>query len=46
MTWTRQRDGADRTLAITLAPMPADILAAYIGKHMLEHASAELAKTQ
>ncbi|MGH2570522.1 MAG: PDZ domain-containing protein [bacterium] len=46
VTWTMQRDGADRNLAITLAPMPADILAAYIGKHMLEHASAELAKAQ
>ena len=45
VTWTMQRDGADRNLAITLAPMPADILAAYIGKHMLEHASAELAQT-
>ena len=45
VTWTMKRDGADRDLVITLAPMPADILAAYIGKHMLEHASAELAKT-
>ena len=43
VTWTMQRDGADRDLAITLAPMPADILARYVGQHMLDHAQMELA---
>jgi hypothetical protein len=33
----------DRKVAITLAPMPADILARYIGNHMLEHATVEVA---
>ena len=40
------RDGADRELAITLAPMPADVLAAYIGQHMLDHAQMELASSE
>lgn len=43
-TWTMTRGDARRELHITLAPMPADVLAAYIGQHMLEHASVELAK--
>lgn len=43
VTWTMKRDGADRELTITLAPMPADVLAAYIGQHMLDHATVELA---
>lgn len=32
------RDGAERRVAVKLAPMPADVLARYIGEHMLEHA--------
>ena len=43
VTWTMRRDGNDRDLAITLAPMPADVLARYVGTHMLEHAQMELA---
>ena len=27
---------------MTLAPMPADVLAKWIGQHMLQHASAEV----
>jgi len=45
VTWTMKRNDADREVAITLAPMPADVLAAYIGQHMLGHASMELAAT-
>jgi C-terminal processing protease CtpA/Prc len=43
VTWTMRRDGNDRDLAITMAPMPADVLARYVGTHMLEHAQMELA---
>jgi C-terminal processing protease CtpA/Prc len=43
VTWTMKRGASDREVAITLAPMPADVLAAYIGQHMLEHAQVEVA---
>ena len=29
---------------LTLAPWPADILAGYIGAHMMEHASNQIAQ--
>ena len=41
VTYTVQRAGADRDVTLTLAPMPADIMAAWIGQHMREHAEAE-----
>ncbi len=44
VNYTIKRDGADRQVTLTLAPMPADVLAKYIGQHMLEHASTEVAK--
>src|SRR5262245_14361461 len=37
VTYTIKRDGADREVMLTLAPMPADVLAKWIGQHMLEH---------
>jgi len=37
--YTVKRDGYDRQVNITLAPMPADVLARFIGQHMLEHAA-------
>lgn len=43
VTWSMNRDSNDRSVAITLAPMPADVLASYIGKHMIEHATTEVA---
>ena len=39
--YTIKRNGADRQVALTLAPMPADLLARWIGQHMLEHATIE-----
>ena len=36
-----QRDGVERTVNLTLASMPADIMAQAVGKHMMQHASAE-----
>ena len=44
VTYTISRNGYDKKVDLTLAPMPADVMAAWIGKHMLEHAHAEVAK--
>ncbi|HEU4401386.1 MAG TPA: PDZ domain-containing protein [Candidatus Polarisedimenticolia bacterium] len=44
VTYTIKRDGTDRQVTLTLAPMPADVLARYIGEHMMEHANSEMAK--
>jgi len=41
--YTIKRDGYDRQVTVTLAPMPADLLAQYIWQHMLLHASAGIA---
>lgn len=41
VNYTIKRNGADRQVALTLAPMPADLLAKWIGQHMLEHATVE-----
>jgi C-terminal processing protease CtpA/Prc len=43
ISYTIKRDGYDRKASLTLAPMPADLLARYIGQHMLEHATVEVA---
>lgn len=45
VVWTLQRDGAERKVNLVLGRMPADVLARYVGKHMLEHAHVELAST-
>ena len=36
--WTMLRDGKKKNFDITLASMPADVLAAWIGHHMMQHA--------
>jgi hypothetical protein len=41
--YTIKRDGYDRQVTVTLAPMPADVLARYVGQHMLDHAAAGIA---
>lgn len=38
VTCTFRRGGAKRDVSLTLSPMPADVMARYIGEHMLEHA--------
>ena len=43
VNFTIARKGKERDLSITLEPMPEDMLAKYIGKHMLEHATVEVA---
>jgi predicted metalloprotease with PDZ domain len=41
--YTVTRGGAARQVDIVLAPWPADILARYIGEHMLQHAEDDAA---
>jgi C-terminal processing protease CtpA/Prc len=41
VTCTIKRDGANRELKMTLVPMPADLMAKYIGEHMMLHATQE-----
>jgi len=43
VTYTIKRDGYDREVKLTLAPMPTDVMAKWIGAHMMEHAAAEVA---
>lgn len=43
VNYTIKRNGQEKQVALTLAPMPADVLAKFIGQHMLEHTSNELA---
>jgi C-terminal processing protease CtpA/Prc len=39
-----RRQGADVTLALTLAEMPHEVMAQMIGMHMMEHAQAKVAR--
>ena len=41
VTYTIKREGVDREIALRLAPMPADVMARWIGEHMKEHEVAE-----
>ena len=43
VTYTIKRAGVDREITLTLAPMPADVMARWIGEHMKEHETAERA---
>ncbi len=43
VTYTIKRDGAEKEVSLTLAPMPADVMAKYIGEHMLQHAAIDTA---
>jgi C-terminal processing protease CtpA/Prc len=38
VVYTVKRNGHDKEISLTLAPMPADVMAQWIGKHMIEHA--------
>ncbi len=46
VTYTIKRNGTDREVTLTLAPMPADVLAKWIGQHMLEHVTADVASAK
>ena len=41
VTCTIKRDGEAKSMKLTLAPMPADLMAKYIGEHMMQHAKQE-----
>lgn len=43
VVWTMKRGSEKREVSIVLAGMPADVLARYIGQHMLQHAQTEVA---
>lgn len=45
VAYTILRGGVESRLNITLAAWPADVLARYIGEHMLEHATIAVATT-
>lgn len=44
-TYTVRRGTAKKDVTITLGSWPADLVARYIGEHMLEHAAATVAST-
>jgi C-terminal processing protease CtpA/Prc len=44
VTYTVARSGYERQIPVTLAAAPPDVLAIWIGRHMLEHVSKEVAK--
>lgn len=44
VAWTMVRDASEREIQIHMARMPADVLARFIGEHMmLQHAETEIA---
>lgn len=47
ISYAIKRGGQDKEIKLTLAPMPADVMAQWIGRHMLEHAQlANVAEAQ
>ncbi len=44
VTYTVDRNGRERDLTPTLAKVPQDVLAQWIGGHMLEHAQVDIAQ--
>ncbi|MCA9726108.1 MAG: PDZ domain-containing protein [Candidatus Eisenbacteria bacterium] len=44
VTYTIGRSGEHHDLTLTLGAMPADVLARYIGEHMLQHASTAMSE--
>jgi len=46
VSYTLKRDGRPVNANLTLGVMPADVLAKFIGEHMLEHASTEVVATK
>jgi len=44
VTYTVERAGKNRDLKVTLAKVPQDVLAQWVGGHMLQHADVEIAQ--
>ena len=43
IAYTVERDGTKKQIDVTLAEMPDEVLAQWVGKHMLAHAAVEVA---
>jgi S1-C subfamily serine protease len=43
VTYVVSSNGLDKKVELVLAPMPADVMAAYIGEHMLLHVNQQVA---
>jgi predicted metalloprotease with PDZ domain len=46
VTYRVERGGGMRVLSVTLAAVPDDVLALWVGRHMLEHAQVDVARAQ
>ena len=44
LTYTIERKGDEKEIGVTLAPIPEAVLARWVGNHMLEHATVEIAQ--
>jgi predicted metalloprotease with PDZ domain len=44
VTYRVERKGGMRELTVTLATLPDDVLAQWVGRHMLDHAQVDIAK--
>lgn len=44
VTYTVERHGYDKELKVTLGTIPEDVMAKWVGRHMLEHATVEVAQ--
>jgi PDZ domain-containing secreted protein len=44
ITYTVKRDGRKKEVDVTLGRLPDDVMAKWIGRHMLEHTTIELAQ--
>jgi hypothetical protein len=44
ITYLVARGGKKKDVSVTLAPLPESVMAEWIGRHMLEHATVEMAK--
>lgn len=42
--YTVVRDGKQKDVSLTLAPLPEEVMARWVGAHMLEHSAVEVAK--
>jgi predicted metalloprotease with PDZ domain len=44
VTYTVNRHGHDKDVTVTLANVPDDVMASWVGRHMLEHAAVDVAQ--
>jgi predicted metalloprotease with PDZ domain len=46
LKYTVERNGKPKVVAVTLGEIPEDVLALWVGKHMLEHATVKVAASK